>query len=60
ILARRLDDPESSFAVPKHEAIEDDGTAAVLSCAGPSALTEAGLGAWNIPNLPPPPPTPRG
>lgn len=63
VLSRWLDDPASSFAVaPATEAIEDAGTAAVLSRAGPSALvlTEAGLGAWHIPNLPPPPSVPNG
>ncbi len=63
VLSRWLDDPASSFAAaPATEAIEDAGTAAVLSRAGPSALTltEAGLGAWSIPNLPPPPPAPNG
>lgn len=63
VLSRWLDDPASSFAAaPATETIEDAGTAAVLSRAGPSALTltEAGLGAWHIPNLPPPPSVPNG
>lgn len=61
VLARWLDDPAfGSLAVPEKEVIEDSGTAAVLTRARPSALTEAGLGAWNIPGLPPPPPTPHG
>ncbi|MBI2789761.1 MAG: trypsin-like peptidase domain-containing protein [Elusimicrobia bacterium] len=63
VLSRWLDDPSSAFAaVPATEVIEDAGTSAILTRAGPSSsvLTEAGLGAWNIPNLPPPPPTPRG
>lgn len=47
-------------AAPAAEVIEDAGTAAVLSRTRPAALTETGLGAWNIPNLPPPPPSPRG
>lgn len=61
ILARWLDDPESApVAASATESIEDAGTAAVLSRARPGALTETGLGAWNIPPLPPPPPTPNG
>lgn len=63
VLSRWLDDPASSFApAPGAEAVEDAGTAAVLSRAGPSALllTEAGLGAWHIPSLPPPPSVPNG
>ncbi|MDP3541480.1 MAG: serine protease [Elusimicrobiota bacterium] len=60
ILARWLEDPSYSVAAGPVESIEDDGTAAILTRARPSALTEAGLGAWNIPSLPPPPPTPRG
>jgi len=47
-------------SAPTAEAIEDAGTAAILNRTHPSSLTETGLGAWNIPNLPPPPPTPQG
>lgn len=61
VLTRWLDDPGFvPVAAPATEAIEDTGTAAVLSRTRPGALTEAGLGAWNIPGLPPPPPTPHG
>ncbi|PIR16093.1 MAG: hypothetical protein COV48_10745, partial [Elusimicrobia bacterium CG11_big_fil_rev_8_21_14_0_20_64_6] len=58
-IARWLDGAEKA-ATPATEAIEDSGTAAILSRTHPSALTETGLGDWNIPNLPPPPPEPRG
>lgn len=60
ILARWLEDPAYAPLGGTVESIQDDGTAAILSRTRPSALTEAGLGAWNIPSLPPPPPTPRG
>lgn len=61
LLARWLDDPASFVsAAPPTETIEDAGTAAILSHARPSALIEAGLGAWNIPGLPPPPSVPNG
>ncbi len=61
LLARWLDDPASFVsAAPPTETIEDAGTAAILSRARPSALIEAGLGAWNIPGLPPPPSVPNG
>lgn len=61
LLARWLDDPESFVSTaPPAETIEDAGTAAILSRARPSALIEAGLGAWNIPGLPPPPSVPNG
>jgi S1-C subfamily serine protease len=61
VLTRWLDDPTSSFSsAPASEVIEDAGTAAILTRARSSPLTEAGLGAWNIPNLPPPPSVPRG
>ena len=61
ILVRWLDDPASSFSsATTPEVIEDAGTAAILTRARSSPLTEAGLGAWNIPNLPPPPSVPRG
>ncbi|MBI2385360.1 MAG: trypsin-like peptidase domain-containing protein [Elusimicrobia bacterium] len=61
VLTRWLDDP--AFALPPApglEVIEDAGTAAILTRTRPSTLTEAGLGAWNIPNLPPPPSVPHG
>ncbi|MBI2386062.1 MAG: trypsin-like peptidase domain-containing protein [Elusimicrobia bacterium] len=61
ILVRWLDDPASSLSsATTPEVIEDAGTAAILTRALSSPLTEAGLGAWNIPNLPPPPSVPRG
>lgn len=61
ILARWLDDPASSFpSASAPEVIEDAGTAAILTRARSSPLIETGLGAWNIPNLPPPPSVPRG
>lgn len=61
VLARWLDDSTYSIsAVMGAEIIEDAGTAAILTRARPQALTDAGLGDWNIPNLPPPPPSPRG
>lgn len=53
-------DGSASPLPPATEAVEDAGTAAILSRTRPSALTETGLGDWNIPSLPPPPPTPRG
>ncbi|MDD5303002.1 MAG: serine protease [Elusimicrobia bacterium] len=59
VIGRWLDGSESAGPTAT-ESIEDAGTAAILSRTRPSALTEAGLGDWNIPNLPPPPPTPRG
>lgn len=59
VIGRWLDG-SASAGPPATESVEDAGTAAVLSRTHPSALTEAGLGDWNIPNLPPPPPTPRG
>ena len=49
-----------SFATPAAETLEDSGTAAVLTRASARTLTATGLGDWNIPNLPPPPPTPNG
>ncbi|MBI5247810.1 MAG: trypsin-like peptidase domain-containing protein [Elusimicrobia bacterium] len=56
-LARWLDGPiELSVS---EETIENAGTAAILTKAGPSGLTETGLGAWNIGSLPPPPGEPR-
>ncbi|MBI2386669.1 MAG: trypsin-like peptidase domain-containing protein [Elusimicrobia bacterium] len=60
VLVRWLDDPAFNFSTAPLEIIEDDGTAAVLTRARPLDLTEAGLGAWNIPNLPPPPSVPHG
>lgn len=45
---------------PALEAIEDAGTAAVLSRTRPNALTQTGLPAWEISGLPPPPSEPRG
>ena len=61
VLARWLDDSASSFStVSAPEVIEDAGTAAILTRARSSPLIETGLGAWNIPNLPPPPSVPRG
>lgn len=60
ILVRWLDDPAFTFPTAQAEVIEDDGTAAILTRARPIDLTEAGLGAWNIPNLPPPPSVPHG
>jgi len=44
ILARWLDDPAYSVAAGPVESIEDEGTAAILTRARPSAFTEAGLG----------------
>jgi len=58
VLARWLDDSEAP-AAPGTEAIEDAGTAAILSRARPDPI-EAGLGAWVIPPMGPPPPTPHG
>ncbi|MBI2789982.1 MAG: trypsin-like peptidase domain-containing protein [Elusimicrobia bacterium] len=60
VLVRWLDDPAFAFPTAQAESIEDDGTAAVLSRARSIDLTEAGLGAWNIPGLPPPPSVPHG
>ena len=60
VLLRWLDDPAITLPAAQAEVIEDDGTAAVLTRARPIDLTEAGLGAWNIPNLPPPPSVPHG
>lgn len=61
ILAKWLDDSTYSMsASTETEVIEDAGTAAILSRTRPHELTDAGLGDWNIPNLPPPPPSPRG
>jgi len=60
VLVRWLDDPAFTFSTAQAEIIEDDGTAAVLTRARPIDLTEAGLGAWNIPGLPPPPSVPHG
>lgn len=61
VLSAWLNDPSIAISAASGvEAVEEAGTAAVLSRAGPSAPVEAGLGAWNIPNLPPPPSVPRG
>lgn len=60
VLLRWLDDPAITFPAAQAEVIEDDGTAAVLTRARPIELTETGLGAWNIPGLPPPPSVPHG
>lgn len=60
-LAKWLDDSTYSMSASTGtEIIEDAGTAAILSRTRPHGLTDAGLGDWNIPNLPPPPPSPRG
>lgn len=58
-ISRWLDGAEKT-AAPAAEAIEDAGTTAILTRTRPSALTETGRGDWRIPNLPPPPPEPRG
>lgn len=61
VLAHWLNTPESeATGISQTEVIEDAGTAAVLSRTRSGALTEAGLGAWNIPSLPPPPRVPNG
>lgn len=61
VLSRWLDDPSSAQSSSSDPvAVEDAGTAAILTRARSSPLTETGLGAWNIPNLPPPPSSPRG
>lgn len=57
-LSRWLD--EGTLASAPTPASDDAGTAAVLTRASAASLTETGLGAWNIPNLPPAPPEPRG
>lgn len=59
VLARWLDNTQADFAAPQIEAIQDAGTAAILNRTNPAPI-EAGLGAWNIPAMGPPPPTPRG
>ncbi len=58
-IARWLDGAALAV-VPATEAIEDAGTAAILSRTRPSALTDTGLPAWEISKLPPPPSEPRG
>ncbi|MBI2789550.1 MAG: trypsin-like peptidase domain-containing protein [Elusimicrobia bacterium] len=61
VLAHWLENPETEAASSAQtESIEDAGTAAVLSRTRPNALTEAGLGAWSVPGLPPPPRVPNG
>lgn len=59
-IARWLDDPSFQASDPATETIEDAGTAAVLNHTRQSSLTDAALGPWQIPGLPPPPPSPRG
>lgn len=59
LLARWMDGEDVPAQPTETAAIEDSGTAAILSYAKPAPI-ETGLGAWTIPSLPPPPPTPRG
>ena len=59
VLVRWLNDPAFNFPTVHAETTEDDGTAAVLTRARLTELTEV-AGAWNIPPLPPPPRVPNG
>jgi hypothetical protein len=59
LLARWLEGEDAAVPAPEPVSIEDSGTAAILSHAAPAPI-EAGLGAWNIPPMGPPPPTVRG
>ena len=59
VLTRWLDDPQAAFAETRVESIEEAGTAAILNRTSPAPI-KTGLGAWNIPAMGPPPPTPRG